>query len=1072
VLGPFDVRRAGAAIMLPSRKSQALLAYIALKPGHPHAREKLAALLWGDRSDEQALHSLRQALVDIRKALSPFGANLMRVSAREIILDPIVEVDAVIFEMLVADGTSSVLKRAVELYRGDLLEGLNLREESWHGWLAAERHRLRELWMGALNKLLSNYTESGAIEAAIDTAGRLLTVDPLHEAVHRTLMQLYLQQGRRGAALKQYEGCVHVLQSELGVEPQPETKQLYDEALRTPAGMPPTSVTAPRPAGADRPTPPLVGRDADLEVLHRALAVASSGQGRIVVVSGEAGVGKSRLVEALLEDAKRQGAHIMVGRSHDMTRALTFGPWVEALRSALPLVRREAVNPSYAAWRADLGEVLREAAAPDTDTQRPAVNPLRIFAAIARLLTALASERPVVLVLEDLHWADEISLRLLAFVARWIASSRVLLVGTFREEEIPDAPSLSRTLQELEREPRFERLRLSRLSEPETLRLTRLLAPIAQPKAVLHWLEGHAWAMTEGNPFMIVEMVQALVEAKDIDSGSHPPMPVRVRQLVTGRLARLTDRARELAAVGAVIGREFDFHLICEASDVPERDTADGLRELVRYRVFEVDGETFRFSHDRIREVVYAELLPPRRRMLHTAVARALEAIHAQNLAPHDATLGTHYFNGEVWLSAARYLAKAAHRAKQRWAWDEALQWFEQALMALTHLPPTGDALWLAVDVRAGLADQWMWLGLEDERTACLLGEAATAVEALGNLRQTARILNIQANYLRLTGHYEAARETAHQVLAIAEQIDDPLRRISINITLGHTYYYLGDYGRALTYFEENIERCVGDLRHFRLGNGVPSVMCRSWAVRCLAELGEFATGITRGEEAIRIADEGDHPAARTTARLMLGALYRRQGRADKAVPMLEHAMELAEMWNLAPNYLHPVGVHVGMAYALVGRTGEAVRLVERAIETYHAKRQVPPLTDLAEVYLLAGRIDEAAEWATRALETSRTHHDRGTEARTLGVLADVVSRAPSGGAEAMALYRAAITHAVELGMKPLAAQCHLRLGALHRRLGELSPAREHLTTVGAAFESMGMALWSEHVRAELAQLE
>src|SRR5438067_1811627 len=232
LLGGFHARlQPGSAIALPTRKSQALLAYLALPPGRAHPRDKLAALLWGGIREDSARASLRQALFAIRKALGDTAA--VRQDADALALEPgAVDVDAESFERLVHEGAPAALERAAALYHGDLLSGFAVDEAPFEEWLLGERERVRELALEALAKVLAHQRKAGAAEAAMQTALKLLTLDPLQEPVHRALMRLYAEGGRRGAALRQYQQCVGVLARELGIEPEPQTKALYQEILR------------------------------------------------------------------------------------------------------------------------------------------------------------------------------------------------------------------------------------------------------------------------------------------------------------------------------------------------------------------------------------------------------------------------------------------------------------------------------------------------------------------------------------------------------------------------------------------------------------------------------------------------------------------------------------------------------------------------------------------------------------------------------------------------------------------------------------------------------------------------
>src|SRR6266849_4876762 len=231
LLGGFQARlEPSAAVSLPTRKAQALLAYLALPPGRAHPRDKLAALLWGGIREESARASLRQALFALRKAVTSADLPILKIDGELVGLDPAaVDVDVAAFERAVAEATPGALEKAAALYQGDFLAGLTVDEAPFEEWLIGERERLRELALEGLAKLLAHQRSAGAAEAAIQTGLTLLGLDPLQEPAHRTLMRLYAEAGRRGAALRQYQACLAVLGRELGVEPEAETKQLYQE---------------------------------------------------------------------------------------------------------------------------------------------------------------------------------------------------------------------------------------------------------------------------------------------------------------------------------------------------------------------------------------------------------------------------------------------------------------------------------------------------------------------------------------------------------------------------------------------------------------------------------------------------------------------------------------------------------------------------------------------------------------------------------------------------------------------------------------------------------------------------
>jgi DNA-binding SARP family transcriptional activator len=292
LLGGFETRlTTGATVTLPTRKAQALLAYLAVRPGQAHPRDKLAALLWGDRADAQARDSLRHTLVQLRKIFSERSPGLTA-EGRALVLEPAaVDVDVVRFETLAGATSTGDLAQAAEIYGGDFLEGFLLNEPAFETWLVGERERLRELALGSLRRLLEQQARAGASEGGIRTALRLVALDATQEVAHRALMRLYVQQGRRAAALRQYQTCVAVLRRELGTEPEVETRQLYQEIVRrrdepararaTPAKSTTVSADPPRRVAigteTDPSETPLTGRATELATLANAFDEARGG---------------------------------------------------------------------------------------------------------------------------------------------------------------------------------------------------------------------------------------------------------------------------------------------------------------------------------------------------------------------------------------------------------------------------------------------------------------------------------------------------------------------------------------------------------------------------------------------------------------------------------------------------------------------------------------------------------------------------------------------------------------------------------------------------------------------------
>ena len=426
LFGGFQARlEPGLPLRLPTRKAQALLAYLALHPDPAPHRDSLAALLWPDRTDDQARASLRHALYELRRTLAG-SPGVLRTEGDTVTVDAgLVDLDVAAFTRLLDEGTPEALAQAAALYRGDLLAGMSVAEEPWEAWLREARERLREQAGDGLARLLAHQRKAEHLEAAVRTAGQLLALDPLQEPVHRTLMRLHAQLGQRAAALRQYQHCVSVLRSELGVEPEAETRQLYQEILQqreaarvTRSGRPPR---VPKVPETRPPDTPLIGRDAETAQLREALDRAAGERGGLVAVLGEAGMGKSRLVEELIAHAKRRDARVLLGRAYESDQILLFGPVVDALRTGRVGQDPEVLESLGPAWRVELTRLLPEVAAPGAPPLPTRVDYRRLFEMLAQLVAHLAARDTLLLVLEDLHWADELTVRLLAFLARRVS---------------------------------------------------------------------------------------------------------------------------------------------------------------------------------------------------------------------------------------------------------------------------------------------------------------------------------------------------------------------------------------------------------------------------------------------------------------------------------------------------------------------------------------------------------------------------------------------------------------------------------------------------------------------------
>jgi DNA-binding SARP family transcriptional activator/tetratricopeptide (TPR) repeat protein len=1093
LLGGFQARLDPATpLTLPTRKAKALLAYVALAPGSAQPRDKLASLLWGSTLDTTARTSLRQTLYALRRCLRDADPRLLGTDGETVSLDPnAVSVDVRDFEMRASEATPSALAEAAVLYQGDFLDGLAVQEPPFEDWLLGHRERLRELAVKSLGALLTHQRTIGSSDAAVQTALRLLELDPLQEPAHRALMQLYVETGRRGSALRQYQLCVATLQRELRTEPEADTKALYQEILRGRAHATPErpsqpiAVVPPRPiasplAFAEPPAawePPLAGRHRDLARLREALDGAVAGRGKLLALIGEAGAGKSRLVSELTAAATRRQARVLIGRCYETERILPFAPWVHALRSGRVVEERHVFDTLEPGWRDEVGRLLPElsserkppapAAAGDPAGSRSGGDPRYPFEAISELLKRLTRRQPLVVVLEDAHWADEMSVRFLAFLGRRVRAIPLLLVVTIREEELADLGLLRQSLNELDEDGELLQLPVLPLSRADTVALVEALAPPSLPQPLVTQLAQDAWRLSDGNAFVVVELMHALRAGQIVSLTQRLPLPAKVRTLVLQRLERLSDRARRLVAVAAVIGRQFDFALVQRAADMSEREAAEGVEELVRHRVLRGAGDGLEFSHDYIREVATGELARPLRIALHRRVAESLEDVYAHDRAAHALALGTHYRNGEAWDKAAAFLDLAGRQAAARSAHHEAVACLEEALNALHRLPASRDVDERALDLRIELRQSLYPMGRFAD-LARQLREAERIAEKLDDRAGLARVAAYLSNHAWITGELAQAHAFGERALALAEMLGSAGLAIEANFRLGQVHWSLGRYREAVSFFDRCGTVAEPPSMAARYGpSGWPTEfglaeLSLYYVAAPLTELGRFEEALTAARRALDFATRIDRPFALAGAYAAIGRTHLYQGRLGEAAAALSRGLDVCRRWEFSVH--RPwLAATLGHTYALAGRVGKGLSILQRAVDeaervgnvSGHAWR----LAALGEALVLAGRPDEAATRADQSLEQSRRRGERGHEAWALRLQADVAASRKYVDV-ARARFDEALTLARALEMRPLEARCHLGVASLHHVEGRGDAARACLRQAIEMFRAMGSEFW------------
>jgi len=1017
LLGPPRVERDGSPMEVDTRKAVALLAYLAVTGGW-QGRDGIAGLLWPDYDRAHARAALRRTLSTLNKALGGGWLGIERSALRLDADDAWFDVRQ--FHDLVAGclehghGAAEVcaacvapLAAAVALHRGEFLAGFSLRDSpSFDDWQSFQADSLRRELAGALDRLTRGLSGTGHWEEAVAAARRWLALDTLHEPAHQRLMRLCACSGQRSAALRQYRECVRVLDDELGVAPLEATTALYQEILENrvappaplaaaatsaaapegTAGQAPTALwtapggpstgaaaAAPEGQGGGQPVPaggglPLVGRSAEWAALLAAHARAAP-DGHLVVIEGEAGIGKTRLAEDFLAAARARGAVTLAGRCYEEEAGLAYGPFVDMLRAAAGSPDRAGGPGRWADHVA--GHWLAEAArlVPELAEDRPDLPPTpspgspgaqgRFLEGVTQvLLRAVAGATPGVVLLDDLHWVDEASLDVLTYVVRRLSGRPVCIVATWRGEQVPRSHRLRRLVAEAGRAGAATVLHLARLTEAEVAELVRAAAPASAGQSRDLWRE------TEGLPFFLVEYLAVLAsraagsaapEALPASGGAAErspasggateespasgasgdvaagPVPGGVRELVRSRLAAVSGTGWQVLTTAAVIGRSFDLETLREASGRGDDETVAALEELTaRGLVGEVAAArapllggqvVYDFGHERVRAIVYEETSLARRRLLHRRVAEALAGRSRGPQRGAAAALVAHHLQlgGDEPGAAAAFEAAGAH-ARALYANQEALGHFRAAL-ALGHPGPAGlheaigDLETLVGDYGAARASY------ETAAARCEPGRLAGLEQKLGGLHHR------RGDWDAAESHFEAALD------ALGEQ-GSPARRASVLAEWSETARRRGRPGRALDLAGRALDLAgrAADPRALAQAHNSLGVLRSS--------LGDGDAARRHLAQSLALAETLPDPSARVAASNNLALALGRAGRLDEAIQLEEAALALcaaqgdrhreAALHNNLADLLHAAGraeearAHVRQGVAIFAEVGEA----------------------------------------------------------------------------------------------------------------------------------------------------
>jgi predicted ATPase/DNA-binding SARP family transcriptional activator len=1066
LLGDFSLIYNGQPVTtLSTMRLRSLLTYLALHRDVAQQRQHIAFLFWPETSEAQARNNLRQLLHQLRQAL-PAGQQLLAADTHTLHWRPAMpfSLDVAEFEQALADADEAArsddqralraaLERADSLYRGELLPGC------YDEWILPERERLRQSYRQALEQLLALFERQNEHALAIRAAQRLLALDPLSEDVYRRLMRLFMLKNDRASALHVYHTCVTTLQREMGIDPDPATREVYERLLRQETLTEQPTIRQP----ISTATPTLIGRAREWARLLDAWQHAALGGPQFVLVTGEVGMGKSRLTEEFLLWAIQQGATTAKTRSYAAEGQLSLAPVTEWLRSE---GLRSSLRRLDTIWLTEVVRLLPEILAeqPELPHYEPVTEygqRLRFFEALARAI--LLAPQPLLLVLDDLQWCDQETLEWLHFLLRFDASARLLVVACVREEELPLHQPLRAFLLNLRATQPVTEIMLNPLDAAET---GKLASQVANRELGLN--EGmRLFRETGGNPLFVVEMVRADL---GVESASQPEaeraqwpalledartLPPRVQAVLVGRLLQVSDFAREFVELAATIGREFTLELLIGASNADAERAVHALDELWHKRIVREHGaNSYDFTHDKLREVAYAEISAPQRRMLHRRIAHTLEAISADDLDAVSGHLASHYERAGMIDRAIPYYQRTAAVAQRLYANEDAIDLLSRSLDLLELLPVGSTRDRQELGLQLALAPLYRitkgWATPELER---VLDRALALCDIVGDDAQRAQTLyGLQSVYV-VQGKLERVETVSDEMETVYRRSLGTAPPPFSGMMLTGARLHMGKMTVAREQFEEIIAAHDPDhILQLQESQGSNyAAHARAWQAHALWCLGYPQQALDRGLDAMNMVRNPSQPFSEALVSAYFALLQQMRADAAEARAAAETSLSLTIRFQ-APYYRAWADILVSYALALEQPDAESIGRLHASIDEFKAssaRLRLPYyLSLLALVYEKARYVDEGLACIDEAQAEARAHNERWWDAELLRQRGEFLMLRGADVADGEAVFLRAIEIARAQQAKSLELRATMSLARLwiahqrgdeaRQRLGEI----------------------------------
>jgi class 3 adenylate cyclase/tetratricopeptide (TPR) repeat protein len=827
-----------------------------------------------------------------------------------------------------------------------------------------------------------------------------------------------------------------------------------------------------------------VGREREMDTLNVALASAGSGTGQVVAVVGEPGIGKSRLYYEFVRSHRTRDWLVLESGSVSHGKATAYLPIIDLLKNYFQIegaddARRvrekitgrvltldETLRPTLPAFLALLDVPVDDPIWTEGD---PAHRRRRTLDACRALLLREAQVQPTIVVFEDLHWMDGESLTFVDSLVESLPKAALLLLVNFRPEFRSTWSAKSY----------YTHIRIDPLPPQGA---AELLQDRLGDDTSLHALRQFLIERTEGNPFFLEESARTLIESGALigrrgDYRLVTPLtaialPVTVQSVLAARIDRLGPDDKRLLQSASVIGKDFALTLLGEIADADPDTVQRGLADLQAaefvYETRLFPDPEYTFKHALTHDVAYGGLLAERRQTLHANIVEAIERLHTGRLVEHVDRLAYHAGRGEVWEKAHTYGVQAGRKALAQSANRASLEAFQGALAALDRLPETTEAIAESVDIRFELRDVHFVLN-EMDLILPHLERARALAERIGDRQRLALAALYESGYHWVEGKHHIAVEAGMRGLTAAEELDSWELRGLAHYRIGQALLFLGDHAAAANHLRKSVAALDHDAGRtlLRFG-GLALAFSASFAAWTLAELGEFAEAEAVGQMGFELAVKANHAYSISVASFGLAQGWIRQGRIADAIRVLEQGWEQARQYSVGRADM--VAYRLIYAYSRAGRMEEARTLDQTmSAERGHFTFLSSVHFALAAIGLENDQIDATLHAAREVRQTAMLRGEKATVAWLEHLLGDVATRGhPADTVAAAGHYRAAAAIAGELGMRPLAMECHFGLGVIARQNGHESEARFAFQSALELADEMGIALAAVKARQHL----